>query len=296
MADIKIQELTSETSLSDNHLLITQENSDTAETKKTTLSLLKSFLNMLDFSDISQFFAEGTNVNISIDNNTQKITISASTTGEKGDKGDNGFSPIATVEQTETGAVISITDSKGTTTANLTNGINGISPTAKIEQTETGALITIVDSEGTTTANLINGSDGANGIDGTNGVTPHIDEITKHWFIGETDTNVVAQGQDGKDGTTTIQTTSMIYTDSLLVNNWTGDVAPYTQTVVNESITADIVADFGVVLTQDNIETALEEKKQWGYITAINTIDGGIVFNCYEKKPTIQLNYKMRVV
>lgn len=255
MADIKIQELTSETSLSDNHLLITQENSDTAETKKTTLSLLKSFLNMLDFSDISQYFAEGTNVHIAINNDTQKITISASATGEKGDKGDkgdDGFSPIVTIEQTETGATISITDSKGTTTTNLTNG--------------------------------------------TNGVTPHIDEISKHWFIGETDTNVVAQGQDGKDGTTTIQTTSMIYTNSLLVNNWIGDVAPYTQTVINESITADIVADFGIVLTQDNIETALEEKKQWGYITAINTIDGGIVFNCYEKKPTIQLNYKMRVV
>lgn len=191
MADVKIQDLTNETNLTDNHLLITQENSDTVETKKATLGLLKSFLNMLDFSDISQYFVEGTNVNISIDNDTQKITISASTTGEKGDKGDDGFSPIITVEQTETGAVISITDSKGTTTANLTNGINGISPTAKIEQTETGAVITIIDSEGTTTANLINGSDGANGIDG---ITPHIDEISKHWFIGDVDTGVSADG------------------------------------------------------------------------------------------------------
>ena len=154
MADIKIQELTSETDLTDNHLLITQENSNTAETKKTTLSLLKSFLNMLDFSDISQYFAEGTNVHIAIDNNTQKITISASTTGEKGDKGDkgdNGVSPIATIEQTETDATISITDITGTTIANITNGING-----------------------------------------TNGITPHIDDTTKHWFIGEIDTGVNA--------------------------------------------------------------------------------------------------------
>ena len=37
-------------------------------------------------------------------------------------------------------------------------------------------------------------------IDGTNGITPHIDEDTKHWFVGETDTGVVAQGEDGKDG------------------------------------------------------------------------------------------------
>lgn len=154
MADVKIQELTSETNLTDNHLLITQENSETAETKKTTLSLLKSFLNMLDFSDISQYFAEGTNVHIAIDNDIQKITISASTTGEKGDKGDkgdDGVSPIVTIEQTETGATISITDSNGTTTANLVNGING-----------------------------------------TNGITPHIDDTTKHWFIGEIDTGVNA--------------------------------------------------------------------------------------------------------
>ena len=35
-------------------------------------------------------------------------------------------------------------------------------------------------------------------------VTPHIDEITKHWMIGTTDTGIVAEGQDGapgKDGT-----------------------------------------------------------------------------------------------
>lgn len=33
-----------------------------------------------------------------------------------------------------------------------------------------------------------------------NGITPHIDPITKHWFIGDTDTGVLAQGTNGKDG------------------------------------------------------------------------------------------------
>lgn len=31
-------------------------------------------------------------------------------------------------------------------------------------------------------------------------VAPHIDPDTKHWFIGDTDTGVVAEGKDGKDG------------------------------------------------------------------------------------------------
>jgi hypothetical protein len=39
--------------------------------------------------------------------------------------GDSGFSPIASVEQTDTGAVISITDKNGTTTATITHGENG---------------------------------------------------------------------------------------------------------------------------------------------------------------------------
>lgn len=34
---------------------------------------------------------------------------------------------------------------------------------------------------------------------GTNGVTPHIGD-NGHWYIGDTDTNVVAEGHDGEDG------------------------------------------------------------------------------------------------
>lgn len=43
----------------------------------------------------------------------------------------------------------------------------------------------------------LKGSDGDNGANGT---TPHIDETTKNWFIGDTDTGILAQGTDGKDG------------------------------------------------------------------------------------------------
>lgn len=45
--------------------------------------------------------------------------------GEPGPAGSDGFSPIATVTQTETGATISIQDKSGTTTATITNGQDG---------------------------------------------------------------------------------------------------------------------------------------------------------------------------
>ena len=39
------------------------------------------------------------------------------------------------------------------------------------------------------------------GKDGQDGITPHIDESTKHWFIGNTDTGILAEGRNGTNGT-----------------------------------------------------------------------------------------------
>lgn len=50
----------------------------------------------------------------------EEIVVGGS--GGNSGSGEDGFSPIATVEQTDTGAVISITDKNGTTTANILNG------------------------------------------------------------------------------------------------------------------------------------------------------------------------------
>lgn len=41
---------------------------------------------------------------------------------------------------------------------------------------------------------------GEPGDKGDNGTTPHIDETTKNWFIGDVDTGISAQGTNGKDG------------------------------------------------------------------------------------------------
>lgn len=63
--------------------------------------------------------------------------------GDTGDKGDDGFSPIANVTQTQSGATITITDKNGTTTTEIRNGKDG--------------------------ANGKDGTNGTNGKDGTNG-------------------------------------------------------------------------------------------------------------------------------
>ena len=48
-------------------------------------------------------------------------------------------------------------------------GADGFSPAAKVEQTDDGAIITITDKNGTTNVTVLNGKDGQNGKDGENG-------------------------------------------------------------------------------------------------------------------------------
>ena len=49
------------------------------------------------------------------------------------------------------------------------DGADGVSPAASVEQTASGATITVTDAQGTTTANLTNGQDGQDGSPGTDG-------------------------------------------------------------------------------------------------------------------------------
>ena len=115
--------------------------------------------------------------------NGERGTNPTKAQGERGSDGADGISPTAVVTDTGVGATITITDKNGTTTVDIYDGADGVSPTASVTQTETGCSITVVDGSGTTTANLTNGVDG---------ISPHIDETTKHWFIGTTDTGVGA--------------------------------------------------------------------------------------------------------
>lgn len=66
--------------------------------------------------------------------------------GDKGDTGDDGTSPTAKVEQTDTGATLTVVDGSGATTARLSNGRDGVAPKA-------GAGISVA-VDGTTSVDL----------------------------------------------------------------------------------------------------------------------------------------------
>lgn len=88
--------------------------------------------------------------------------------GSGGGSGVDGFSPIAKVVQTETGAIITITDKNGTTTATISNGKDGAQgPTGPAgPQGPTGA----------TGATGPTGKDGAAGKDGTSVTVKSVSE------------------------------------------------------------------------------------------------------------------------
>lgn len=99
--------------------------------------------------------------------------------GQKGDPGKDGKdAPTIISTDVDENNVLLITLSDGTT-------LNG------------GTIKTVSGADGVDGAN---GTDGIDGKDGENGITPHIDSVTKHWFIGTTDTGIVAEGKDGSDG------------------------------------------------------------------------------------------------
>lgn len=64
--------------------------------------------------------------------------VIGSNPGGNAENGEDGFSPIATVTQTDSGAIISITDKDGTTTATITNGKDG-APGEKGDKGDTGS-------------------------------------------------------------------------------------------------------------------------------------------------------------
>ena len=76
------------------------------------------------------------------------------------------------------------------------------------------------------------------GLDGADGITPHIDETTKHWMIGDTDTGVMAEGVNGTDGIDGTNGTDGVSPTVTVTKE--GKVATITCTDVNGTTTATI--------------------------------------------------------
>lgn len=174
--------------------------------------------------------------------------------GEQGPKGDDGYSPTASVEETETGATITITDINGTTTASVLNGVDGqdgsdgadgadgFSPIATVSKSGTVTTLSVTDVNGTTTATINDGVDGQNGTDGQDGYSPTatVSKSNDTATITITDKNGTTtatvsdgtngqDGQDGQDGFSPIATVSK-----------TGSVATITITDKNGTTIAQV--------------------------------------------------------
>ena len=95
-----------------------------------------------------------------------------------------------------------------------TTGKDGFSPIAKVTQTTSGAVITITDVNGTTTATVYNGHDGADGTAGKDGKTPikgqdYYTEADKQEIIEE----VLEQIPEGGDGNGTVTSVNGVSPD-----------------------------------------------------------------------------------
>lgn len=106
--------------------------------------------------------------------------------------------PYITIEQTEDGAVVTVTDAHGKTTATIYNGkdgqdgqsgVDGFSPTATVSKSGNVATISITDKSGTTSTQVFDGAKGDKGDKGDPGIGIKGDK-------GDPGTN----GKDGKDG------------------------------------------------------------------------------------------------
>ena len=203
------------------------------------------------------------------------------------------------------------------TKAQGVDGESGYSPTAKVVPTENGATITIIDQNGETNATISNG---------TAGISPHINAVTGHWFIGETDTGVLAEGTNGRgitsvdktssvdnvdtytitysdtttssfdvtNGITTVSTDKIDYTCTFKATDWSSS-APYTQTVNVTGITADINPRIDIIVS-DGVSLGIKEEAAFACVTRGVTSDGTLTLYCYEEKPTVDMNIMIEVV
>lgn len=198
--------------------------------------------------------------------------------------------PYITIEQTEDGAVVTVTDAHGKTTATIYNGkdgadgqdgqdgqsgVDGFSPTATVSKSGNVATISITDKSGTTSAQVVDGAKGDKGDKGDPGIGIKGDK-------GDPG----ADGQDGADGfspvasvsksgnTTTISITDKNGTTTATVNDGVGDVASVngkTGAVVLDADDVGALPDDTVIPTVPTNVSAFTNDA--GYLTSYTETD-----------------------
>lgn len=84
------------------------------------------------------------------------------------------------------------------------------------------------------------------------------------------------------------------FTAQLTASGWTGDTAPYTQTVALEGILAEDDPYYGPVYSGD-VSQRIQERTAFGCIDDLDTAENSVTFTCFENKPVTDLTVQMEV-
>lgn len=211
---------------------------------------------------------------------TQDYTVT------NGEKGDDGFSPLATITSTATGATITITDAEGTTTADITNGIDGQdgdAATIEVGTVTTGAAgtsATVVNS-GTSSAAVFDftiprGDKGETGETGNGissitqtGTSGLVDTYTIYYTNGNDTTFDVTNGQDGTDGYS--PTATVTQSDNITTITITDKNGTTTESIDLSGIISDIEDIQELIPSQATSSNQLADKDFVNSSIATNT-------------------------
>lgn len=84
------------------------------------------------------------------------------------------------------------------------------------------------------------------------------------------------------------------YMGTLSADGWS-DTAPYMQAVEMGGIAADMSPIVDIVLS-DDADTVTAEQAAWSCITKAVTWGNKIIFFCYDAKPEVAINFKVKAV
>lgn len=191
--------------------------------------------------------------------------------GTDGKNGKDGATP--TINPTDYHWIIGETD-----TGITAKGADGYSPVVSLTDITNGVKVIVTNKDGTSqTADILNGSDG---------ITPSINETTKHWTIGKTDTGILAEGK------VTITADCAVVYANLPAANWS-NTFPYSQTVVIASITSDNVPIVDLNLSSDS-SLWKDEESAYSELIKVETNDQSITAYC-KNKPPVDFSIKLRI-
>ncbi len=114
--------------------------------------------------------------------------------------------------------------------------------------------------------------------------TPTIPSVVQTTGSSTTDTMSQAAITTALSGKARVST----YNITLLASGWSGSSAPYTQTVSVSGILSTDKA-FADVIFDVAPQTALDQSRQWAFVSQMTTSNGSITAKCLEYKPEINL-------